>query len=35
MEKWDLLKLLQECGLEGIKDNGGGGEFKYNIVDIF
>jgi hypothetical protein len=33
MEKWDLLKLLQEWG-EGIK-NDGGGEFNYNIVRTF
>jgi hypothetical protein len=25
-------KLFQECG--GIKDNGGGGEFKYDLFEI-
>jgi hypothetical protein len=31
MEKWDLLKLLQEWGKGGIKENGGGVEFKYDV----
>jgi hypothetical protein len=31
MEKWDLLKLLQELGEMGIKENDGGGEFNYDI----
>jgi hypothetical protein len=34
MEKRYLLKLFQKWG-RGIRDNGGGGEFKYNIFDIF
>jgi hypothetical protein len=34
MEKWDLLKLLQEWGEEGIKENDGGVEFNYDIFDI-
>jgi hypothetical protein len=30
--KWNLLKLFWEwCEIE---ENGGGGEFKYDIVDI-
>jgi hypothetical protein len=33
MEKWCLLKLFQEWGV-GKKENGGGGEFKYDIFDI-
>jgi hypothetical protein len=33
MEKCDLLKLFQESG-EGIKENGGGGEFKYGTFVI-
>jgi hypothetical protein len=32
MEKWDLLKLLQEWGKEEIKENDGGGEFNDNIL---
>jgi hypothetical protein len=32
MEKWVLLKLLQE--LEGINENGEGGKFIYSIFDI-
>jgi hypothetical protein len=32
MEKWDLLKLFQEVGGEGIKENDGGGEFNYDIL---
>jgi hypothetical protein len=27
------LKLFQEWGEERIKENGGGGEFKYDIFD--
>jgi hypothetical protein len=30
--KWYLLKLSQMGG--GIKENGGGGEFKYDIFDM-
>jgi hypothetical protein len=33
MEKRYLLKLFQEWGKEEIKENGGGGEFKYDIFD--
>jgi hypothetical protein len=33
MEKQDLLKLFQEWG-SGIKEKDGGGEFKYDILDI-
>jgi hypothetical protein len=29
-----LLKLLQELGEGGIKENSGGGKFKYDIFDI-
>jgi hypothetical protein len=32
MEKLDLLKLFQELGREGIKENDGGGEFNYDIL---
>jgi hypothetical protein len=28
------LKLFQEWEKEGMKENGGGGEFKYDIFDI-
>jgi hypothetical protein len=31
---WDLLKLFQERGKEGIQENDGGGEFNYDIFDI-
>jgi hypothetical protein len=31
MEKSDLLKLFQEWGKEGIKENDGGDEFNYDI----
>jgi hypothetical protein len=34
MEKFYLLKLIQEWGEEGMKENGGGGAFKYDIFDI-
>jgi hypothetical protein len=34
MEKWDILELFQEWGEEEIKENDGGGEFKYDIFDI-
>jgi hypothetical protein len=34
MEKRDLLKLFQEWGEEGIKENDGGDEFKYYIFNI-
>jgi hypothetical protein len=33
MEKSDLLKLFQEWGKEGIKENDGWNEFKYVIFD--
>jgi hypothetical protein len=29
-----MLKLFQEWGEEGIKENDGGGEFKYDTFDI-
>jgi hypothetical protein len=32
MEKYNLLKLFQEWG-RGIKENDGGGEFNYDILD--
>jgi hypothetical protein len=32
MEKGDMLKLLQELGGVGIKENDGGGEFNYGIL---
>jgi hypothetical protein len=35
MEKWQLLKLFQKWGVEGIKENGGGGEFEYDVFDIW
>jgi hypothetical protein len=28
------LKLFHECGAGAIKENDGGGEFKYDIFDI-
>jgi hypothetical protein len=28
MEKWDIVKLFQEWGKRGIKENDGGCEFK-------
>jgi hypothetical protein len=34
MEKLYLLKLSQERGEKGMKENGEGGEFKYDIFDI-
>jgi hypothetical protein len=34
MEKWYLLKLIQEWEERRLKENGGGGEFKYGIFDI-
>jgi hypothetical protein len=34
MKKLDLLKLFQEWGGGRIKENDGGGEFKYDIFDI-
>jgi hypothetical protein len=34
MEKRDLLKLFQQWSGRGIKENSGGGEFKYDIFDI-
>jgi hypothetical protein len=30
-----LLKLFQEWGEGGIEENDAGGEFKYDIFDIF
>jgi hypothetical protein len=33
MEKWYLLKLFQEWWKGRIKENGGEGEFKYDIFD--
>jgi hypothetical protein len=33
VEKICLLKLFQEWGKREIKENGGGGEFKYDIFD--
>jgi hypothetical protein len=32
MEKWDLLKLLQEWGEAEDKGNDGGGEFNHDIL---
>jgi hypothetical protein len=32
-EKRDLLKLFQQWGKWGIKENGGEGEFNYGIFD--
>jgi hypothetical protein len=32
MQKWYLLKLFQEWEEEEIKENGGGGEFKYDYI---
>jgi hypothetical protein len=32
MEKWDLLKLVQEWGGARIKENDGGGEFNHDIL---
>jgi hypothetical protein len=32
MEKWDMLKLLQEWGEGKIKETDGGGEFKYDVL---
>jgi hypothetical protein len=34
MEKRDLLKLFQEWGVKGIKENDRGGEFKYDLFNI-
>jgi hypothetical protein len=34
MEKQELLKLFQEWGKKGVKENDGGGKFKYDIFDI-
>jgi hypothetical protein len=33
MEKLYLLKLFKEWGPEGMKENGGGGDLKYNVLD--
>jgi hypothetical protein len=33
MQKQYLLKIFQESGDKGIKENGAGGEFKYDIFD--
>jgi hypothetical protein len=27
------MKLFQECGERGVKENDGGGEFNYDIFD--
>jgi hypothetical protein len=32
MEKRELLKLFQEWGEEGLKENDGGNEFNYDIL---
>jgi hypothetical protein len=32
MEKLYLLKLFREWGEKGMKEIGGGGEFKYDLV---
>jgi hypothetical protein len=32
MEKRYLLTLFQEWGKKGIKENSGGGEFKYGYI---
>jgi hypothetical protein len=34
-EKLYVLKLFQKWGMGGIKENGQGGEFKYDIFNIF
>jgi hypothetical protein len=34
MEKCDLLKTIPGMGRGGIKENNGGGEFKYYVCDI-
>jgi hypothetical protein len=33
MKKRNLMKLFLEWGTGGIKESGGGGEFKYDIFD--
>jgi hypothetical protein len=35
MEKWNLLKLFQEWGETGIKENDGGSELGYDILQKF
>jgi hypothetical protein len=35
MEKWDMLKLFQEWGEKGIKEDDGGGEFNYDYCKNF
>jgi hypothetical protein len=35
MQKWYLLKLLQESGEGEMKESGWGGDFMYDIVDTF
>jgi hypothetical protein len=32
MEKWELLKLFQELGMKGIKENDRRDEFNYDIL---
>jgi hypothetical protein len=32
MEKWDVLKLFQEWGGGGTKENDGGGKFNYDML---
>jgi hypothetical protein len=34
VEKYYLLKLFQKWGEGRIKENGGGGEFKYDILHM-
>jgi hypothetical protein len=34
IEKWDLLEVFQEWEERGMKENGGGSEFKHDIFDI-
>jgi hypothetical protein len=35
MEKMILVETIPGMGVEGIKENYGGSEFKYNIFDTF
>jgi hypothetical protein len=32
MEEWDLLNVFQELGGVELKEHGGGGEFKHDII---
>jgi hypothetical protein len=34
MEKKYLLKVFQDWGKRVTKENGGGGEFKYEVFDV-